>query len=114
MQFFKKLATIVAKRDAHSAISIFTLGHWGHKEMVQTTKSINKNLLASVRSLELSQQRTNRNCMVKFRHEQNNKNNIPKLCSINSKKANDRNNEGILKVLMYTIRQDTLPSITIA
>ena len=71
----------MANRDAHSAISIFAMGH---KEMVQTTKSINKNLLASVRTLELSQEHTNRNCMAKLIHEQNNKN-CPKLRPTNSK-----------------------------
>ena len=52
-----------SSQDAHSAVSISTLGH---KEMVQTAESINENLLAFIRSLELSQELTD-HCLVRHK-----------------------------------------------
>ena len=65
MHYCYKLASIATNMDAHSAISIFTLG--AHEKMLQTTNPLTKNLLVSVGSLKLSKQRTNRNCTNKTR-----------------------------------------------
>ena len=49
-----------SSQDAHSAVSISTLGH---KEMVQTAKSINENLSISFHQIIGTEPRTNRSLL---------------------------------------------------